>query len=249
MSDDYGNPINDLPESVFLPYLLRGDAIGPVGKDDKNKEIKTDLDTLLASGSNYFNSGVATDIIGAMRVPSLAIGWTNHILNLESLEGDKGLAWFQVKNVKELRIFDRESGGGVLGSKVELILSSDTGDDDEESLKTGWVDFRGYSDELAEICLARSVAAMAAVSRDSGESFGVRKMPSGRHKGSDGKMHNTKQFIDVRPKYGSDSRAAMIAMNWEALQIAIEDSTEKAEEFLRDEELYDTYRELLFGAG
>lgn len=240
---EHADPVNDLPESFYISSVLRGNF-------DRNAERSFDEETSRAIGTHLANASV--DSIGSVRSASMIRGYMRHQRQISMPDdADKNPAmWMKVEQGKleDVSVSERSKDGRLVGKKVEVSFWSDYSDDDTpESISTGWIDFFGYGDCVFEVCLSRSVAAMAVVLRDMDVSFQVRKVLLDKTKNSKGKVIQPREMVDVSPVWDAERDAALLAQDIEALLIAIEDGVDDAIAFLKDEDLYDVYYERAFG--
>lgn len=246
---EYLDPINDMPESLYISSSLRGNF-------NRNDQRPYDPETSRIHGLHLANA--ASEIIGTARSSSMILGYMGHQRSIgmpdDSEDGKNPAKWMKVKkdDLDGVFISERSGKNGLIGKKVTISFWSKYAEDGKtEDIDSGWIDYYGYGDHVWEMTLARSVAAMAVVLRDMEVDFQVRKVMLDKvTKEVNGKQKTIqpREVVDASPVFDAERDAALIAQNLDALIIAVEEGVDKAIEFLEDEDLYDLYYERAFGA-
>ena len=235
---EYKDPINDMPDSVYLSSMLRTNL---------DRENPTHFDDNLAYNYAQHLANSSSFALGFARSASMISGFIDHQKGISEPESK----FIKVTEVQDLHIIER-GNDNLLGLKVQIDFLSapnkKNSKPDTESISTGWIDYYGYGDTVFEVCLARSIAASLAVLRDMDVDFQMRKRLLDYTSNSSGNQIRPREIADVRPVWDSEADAAVIAQNLEAVIIAVEDSAKAAIKYLKKEDLYDEYYERAFGA-
>ena len=235
--NQHADPINELPESVYLPSTVR------LNFDPKDQSPKFDEEMSRTYGLHMANA--YADTLCYIRSHSFILGYMNHQRKITEPESK----FIKVDEIVDLHIIERsDRNKDVLGRKVQLdFISPNTNKGETESISTGWIDYFGYGDTVFEICMARSIAATLVVLRDMEVPFQMRKALLPFTENRKGDKIRPRELADVKPVGGTERDAAVISQSYEALTIALEDSVEAALEYLHDEDLYSEYYDRAFG--